>query len=481
METRHSYIAIFLSSAIVAFLTLLLFSGSTSPLYNLAFSDGLVFQYVSAGLKHGQIPYIDIFDHKGPFTYFINYVGQSLGGRYGILFLQWVNMTLTLFLCLRFCIQQQLRISIPFILLITCTFLIQDLAEGDMTEEWSILFLAIPMFALLRSMHQPFIPLSGLRLCFLGICAGVVALLRLNNVAPLAGLFFWCFFLEIRQRHYAYLAKALSFALIGFFIPISIACLWFFVKAGNEGLYELYYANVLFNLEYARTYSWDKEIPLWKELIAVFFQLAVLLFGLLRCPNSAYRKMSIGLICAILLTILTMGRSWFSHYQMILIPTIIISLSLLSHLKKHFYLFIVLLSGLYWSKYPIAEEYNNLKKNAVNQQFQYEVNDLVHHIPFSEQEQTWNLNASACIDAFLYSEVFPQSRFCNTWHRTFSRRFREEETDAFRLNAPLWVFAEEDGLGEIQADSLFLCTNYDRVAQTSMTERRSVTLYHRNY
>ena len=37
--------------------------------------DTYVFAYIGESMHDGQIPYKDIFDHKGPFLYFINYLG----------------------------------------------------------------------------------------------------------------------------------------------------------------------------------------------------------------------------------------------------------------------------------------------------------------------------------------------------------------------------------------------------------------------
>ena len=35
--------------------------------------DKAVFVYIGEAMRNGQVPYRDIFDHKGPFLYFINY------------------------------------------------------------------------------------------------------------------------------------------------------------------------------------------------------------------------------------------------------------------------------------------------------------------------------------------------------------------------------------------------------------------------
>lgn len=472
----------FLLSFLAAFLTLLFFSGSTSPLYNISFSDGLVFQYVAEGLNHGQIPYIDIFDHKGPFLYFINYIGLSLGGRIGLFCLQCINLTLTLFLCVRFCAQLHLQHKMIFILIFSMSLLIRFMSEGDMTEEWSLLFLTIPMLFLLRYLLCPSYTLSCRHLFVLGFCAGLISLLRLNNVAPLLGLFCWWLLLEVRQKHYGYLSKVIPCALIAFFLPISIACYWFYSRAGNQGLYELFYANILFNLEYASR-PWPNSLPLWKQIGVTFIHNAVFLFALFRClKDASYRNICIGLIFAILFSLLTMGRSWFPHYQMILLPTFIIVIAVLSHFRMKICLLLVLSSCLYWNRSSVALAYQRyFEDNRVNDLFQREFDDLVDIIPRAEKTQIWNLNCIENFDAFLHSDIYPQSRFCCTWHRSYSKRFVEEEIDGFWRTAPLWVFVDESYLGENHADSVFLVRNYHKLGQTNSPKRNPISLYRRDY
>lgn len=71
---------------IIAFLFVLIFSFSTSPLYpNYWGSDSAQFQTIGMAWASGKIPYRDIFDHKGPFIFWVNMLGYKMGGRAGYL------------------------------------------------------------------------------------------------------------------------------------------------------------------------------------------------------------------------------------------------------------------------------------------------------------------------------------------------------------------------------------------------------------
>src|SRR5690349_7109259 len=40
--------------------------------------DSSVFAYIGWAMKHGLMPYRDVWDHKGPLLYYLNFAGMSL-------------------------------------------------------------------------------------------------------------------------------------------------------------------------------------------------------------------------------------------------------------------------------------------------------------------------------------------------------------------------------------------------------------------
>ena len=76
-------------AGIAAVLFVLIFSFSTSPLYvDYWGSDSAQFQTIGMAWASGKVPYRDIFDHKGPFIFWVNMIGYKLGGRTGVLTVQ---------------------------------------------------------------------------------------------------------------------------------------------------------------------------------------------------------------------------------------------------------------------------------------------------------------------------------------------------------------------------------------------------------
>ena len=167
-------------------LFLLCFSYMTSPLFPHSYGwDSSFFQLVGAGMTKGYLPYRDFYDMKGPWLFFIEYAAQLICyGRLGIFILQCINMGIILFLCRENFrkyfhgrgIVSSLLVSLPLYIVLSST-----MEGGNLTEEWSLIFLLLPIYLSLdfimenREEHKP---LYGF---FYGVCFGVLALIRITN------------------------------------------------------------------------------------------------------------------------------------------------------------------------------------------------------------------------------------------------------------------------------------------------------------
>ena len=80
----------FLLLCFLSFIFLAFFSVSTSFLYDYPKSiDSHVYQVIGKLWNEGYLPYVDVWDHKGPVIYFINAIGYALtGNKYGVFIIQ---------------------------------------------------------------------------------------------------------------------------------------------------------------------------------------------------------------------------------------------------------------------------------------------------------------------------------------------------------------------------------------------------------
>lgn len=464
---------------LVSAVLLLLFSGSTSPLHDISYSDGLVFRYISMAMADGKTIYVDVFDNKGPFLYLINYLALMIHPAYGLLFLQWVHWSF--FFYLSYCLHKQFR-SHHFwgwVLPLLVTFIIRFFDNGNLTEEWSLLPLTLPLFFILPLYRGEKTELLPSQSFFYGICIGLLALLRLNNVVPLVSILLWWLICQVHQGRYASLVRFFVFSFLGFMLPILSTAAWLYYKAGIYGWYEWYYATILVNIDYFyEQVQQSSPIPLWKILPVIFFHATFLCLALIKFyKSSQYFSLAISLILTFVLTYLSMGQHWFSHYQMILLPTFLLSFSLLLRASHHLLFSVLLLSSLYMCKYNVFDAWLHYQHKPDNQVFHQEFAQVVAQIPPQERDQLWNLNASifAFADVVLQQRLYPVNRV--------DRPCLEEDRypqSSFASQRPLWVIVDEDALIDHSSDALFLRQYYTLVDSTQSAFRHRFSLYRQN-
>ena len=69
------------------FTALVWFSMVTNVKQGIPFSDASIFEYFGYAMNRGELMYADLFDHKGPVVFLLNYLGYLIGGALGIKFL----------------------------------------------------------------------------------------------------------------------------------------------------------------------------------------------------------------------------------------------------------------------------------------------------------------------------------------------------------------------------------------------------------
>ena len=143
---------IYLFLFLCAVMYILLFSKTLSPLYSIEESDSSVFKVMGQVVLHGKLPYVDIFDHKGPMLYLIEAFGQWLiPGRIGLFLLAIIALYISII-----CWYQSARLftsaikSIIVVILSLVTYYFYSAySSGNLTEDWNILFVSVSYYHIL--------------------------------------------------------------------------------------------------------------------------------------------------------------------------------------------------------------------------------------------------------------------------------------------------------------------------------------------
>ncbi|MBN1892343.1 MAG: hypothetical protein JW780_06130 [Clostridiales bacterium] len=251
--------------AFILFLTVsllvLFFSCIHSPFYRFAHcTDANIYMSVARAMRHGLMPYRDVFDHKGILLYLLNYLAAVFSPMKmtGIYLLLSVSLSAFLFYGYRIA---RLFLSPSPSMIATLLLLLSSVGNpvfyadgGGSTEEYLMSCLMACIFYLIRSLFyaeqtqkitssQFFMASVGT-----GFFCGVMLWIK-YTMLPAVGLTFMVFYVYlIAKKGYKDVVRSLSGVALGALI-ISLPCLVFLWA---NGLFEeMWSVYVVFNYHYA--------------------------------------------------------------------------------------------------------------------------------------------------------------------------------------------------------------------------------------
>jgi len=326
-------IYLFLTAAYTAFL--LVFSATTSPLTPGYYGgDSAVYQLFGRAWNAGRIPYRDFFDHKGPFIFFLNWLGETLiPGRSGIFLMQILFGAFTM-AGLYETARLRFRPAVSTGIALYCLFcLVTWYGDGgNMTEEYCLPFLCWSLYFVVRYGLNPNLPHPPAQAALYGAAFAACLLTRLTNAICLS---VWVLAIIIHliatKRWSNLLRNALAF-LGGAAVLILPFVLYF---AANSALGDLWFGTIGANVSVANaTRTLDQyaySTAAYLRLTAKFIPLwLVLLGGVYRLLRKQLRLLSLALACsaALFLFYVYYYHTIFLHYQIVNLPLAVAGLIL---------------------------------------------------------------------------------------------------------------------------------------------------------
>lgn len=442
-------------SAVLSSLVLLVFSVYTTPLNPYYGYDSAFFQVIGRGIVCGKVPYIDLYDQKGPMIFYINALGYLLtGSRLGVFLLQVIFMTASVFVVYRLA-RLWLNSSAALGVVVAYLFLyVGTVQEGNMTEEWSQIFLLLPLFFSLRFLKSG-APVAAhpKRYSFLyGICFGALLMFRVTNAASVGGLILAYIILFCREKKFGWLFLHAGIVLLGAAIVIMPFCLYF-VWAGAFD--EFVYASLLHNFSYATGGVSDRNLYSWIAILASI--ISVVLF----C--AAYRPLT------------GSGTLDTRTYTLIACYALVGAVSMLfGYSYRHYFLTLVpavtaiLLTGTAWAIRTGAGNRRSARQRlaavllicllpfvpqAVRQGGKAVLYTGLHQLDrdvacgealsaaiTSDRDSVWGYNVNA--QAYLYANLLPCFRFfaLQEWMEAADPRIEAEIDEMLENNPPTWIF-----------------------------------------
>lgn len=450
------------SLATAAAVFLLLFSNTTSPMYPILGDDSAIFRVFGTAIARGAVPYVDIWDHKGPALFLIEALPQLIHeGRVSLFLMQVISLYVTLLLidvlAKRFG-GMGLRITTIAVVL---ALLSRFLEFGNLSEEFSLPFLFLAIVLLFHG-DEFGGDVRGWLLACSGAAFAVVVMVRLNNALPIAGAFFAYFLIRVFRRQP--FIRALLWSLGGFGAIMAAFAIGF---AAVGALPEMINAAFLFNFRYS-----GEGFHGWSELISsgyvptALIVLAVCLAGGTVALVARGRRDLLTLCVAVAATtavaVLSNSTGYY-HYLQLTLPAFVLGwVFLFRELRPRVVPILAVLTvvvailigtGNWFAvSRPALED--------ANARFRADAVTVLDAVPAAERGQIYGWNVSARF--FLLSGELPPQRFftLQDWWGKTDPAVPDEAIAYVKSDHPKWVVTPVGGTMDPRMRSI-LDTTYE--------------------
>lgn len=429
LKTKNIYIGIY--SLLLATFFVVTNSDSTSPLFSTRCLDSGIFQYMGYAILQGKIPYTDFFDHKGLFLYFFNALGLLINKSWGIMLLQILYMALVLGVWYKGLIMVKNQLVRLAIIPIALVCLYHCYSCGNITEDWSLLFISYPLMRYIRNTELNRSNFSNTDLISIGICTGIITMIRVNNVAPMLGVLIYCTYDAIRRKEFAYLLRAIGLIFAGWTLPIIICIFYMYLVGGIKGIQDMFYANLIFNLDYNKDHAappYDIEYVkfIYKTLLPIPF---ILIAG--------YRKKQYlpPILIGYIITLMTIGGVHHYHYLIVFLPLIVYSIGIVKG-KYQVALFVCILlfnAKTFYNQFSIAHFSLNHENTTAK------LERLIEKIPKEERMYVWSYNGTFLLKEYIGNDLIQCNRVFLPWQIDISDGLKSTEENKITKIRPRYI------------------------------------------
>lgn len=325
-------------------------------------TDSSVFIYIGRELLNGQMPYRDLFDHKGPLIYLINLLAIIMHPRTGLWILEIVNIYISFLFIYKAAQLVSNKWSSIMTLIVISSALMQWFGNGNYTESWALSFLTISNYIFADYFLNNNV--SKYRVFVCGLCFGAVCLLRINMVILWVVMCLGVLWKCIQNKTTKDILWFLLYFIGGVIFIVFPIIIWLIV---NNAFVDFINCYFVFNFEYATFKSntaWTSFLMLhYKNPIILVTE--IIMLHLLLKTKTFYGLLN--LLCTIgtILAISSPGNMFY-HYIIIFTIVMIYPFSLLFgniynkiyiHKLKVFILCtLIIIISVFWTNTLIGKE-----------------------------------------------------------------------------------------------------------------------------
>ena len=436
----------------VAFIFVTLFSYTTSPLYSCygETPDSPIFQIIGKYWAEGAIPYIDLWDLKGPFIFFVNAIGYLLThDSTGVYLIQVASLFLTLefIQCiLRTRFSPMISAILGWLSLLGLSYIYEG---GNLTEEYLLPFQTLSFLFIIkwidhceRDIHTKHISWHA---GVYGMTLAVSLFSRLTNALPLCATVAVIAVTLLLNHAYRNLVSNILGFTLGFFVIALPFILYFHNK---NALSEMWNATFVHAFKYAINATKDVSNSNLHHFILSYIN-SILLMVIALYATIFERKVTtrtaLWLMAAGIPFIWFCQGNGFGHYGMTVYPLfaiIIIEMSRLSMRILPVFFLLMLAVGFASKLHNIYKIYNFYEDSTLA-----EYRSFLNSLPVDANTKSF-VAYNCSPNYYLANDIRPAAPFFSLQDFAISRnlKLQKEIANAYEKSNVEWILTTyEDG------------------------------------
>lgn len=427
--------------------------------------DSSMFLYFGKGMSKGLVPYVDMFDHKGPVLFFIQFLATLFGENLnrGIWLVEIIFLSGTLFFTYKTChlLTKNSLLSAVAITMNTGLF-IRCFEGGNLSEEYALFFIALSLYLFTKLLVNA--TLHKNEYLLIGASGGLVFFMRGNMIAL---WIVFCLYLLIHglyQKKYKQLGEQVLFIFLGGSLVVLLVI---FYSTSTGSLREMLYQAFIMNIQYSSV-SASEQLSAAGNFFDLLSQagitimLALYIFYLAKVdkktPQFTIACLFVVYFVINFLTVTLSGR-FYLHY----LTTQLIVIVVMSALVIHFLLEKIAFKSLKWWSlvfllFTISFNWQAIQNYpwVITRQFSVQKNEFEEIANYiranTEAEDTIYVHN---IDANLYlmSDRFANSRFFVLPSLNYEEfpELSAEFSEAMEINPPKFIVVRKNFIDELHS------------------------------
>ena len=347
------------------FTILVYFTMPVRARYALGLSDASIFEYFGYAMSNGEVLYRDLFDHKGPIVFIINYFGYILNGEFGIKIVYLICIFIffyTSILIARLFTNERNSIIVLVVIFV--------LFENFFELGWGIEGYVLPVINYSLYIYIKYFlvkRVSRLEILLVGASLALVFFTRANMIGIWLIFSLYVLVDKISKKQYKELATFTMYFILGIFLVIIPLGIYLSIKGV---LSEMIYQSFTMNFIYAKNQGLGKrKILEWFIETANGLNISLIFFGGVVISYRKYGRRILFLTIAIGLCLVfaLLSKRPYLHYLLVLIPLVIPILSIILESSIFKVNIVYILLGIYIIYYtPIQNILTNIENRNYN-------------------------------------------------------------------------------------------------------------------